>query len=73
LGVVFAMLVPVDVVFAAVADTGGTVTEAQRADHAAARQAGEPTVLLADRVVKDLRETLFEDARRESGAEEKSD
>jgi hypothetical protein len=30
-------------------------------------------VLLADRVVKDLRETLFEDARRESGAEEKSD
>jgi hypothetical protein len=73
LGVVFAMLVPVDVVFAADADTGGTVTEAQRADHAAARQAGEPTVLLADRVVKDLRETLFEDARRESGAEEKSD
>jgi hypothetical protein len=72
-GVLFALLVPLDVVFATDADTGGTVTEAQRADHAAARQAGEPTVLLADRVVKGLREKLFEDARRESGAENESD
>ena len=63
-GALLAILVPADVVFASDEDTGGTTTDEQRADHAAAREAGEPTVLFADRVVKDLRETFVEDERK---------
>jgi hypothetical protein len=62
-GALLAMAVPAEVMFADDADTGGTVTDEQRADHAAARAAGEPTVLFADRVARDLRDKLFEDQR----------
>jgi hypothetical protein len=59
-GAMLALLVPADVMFATVENTGGTVTAEQRADYEAARQAGEPTILFVDRVVKGLREKLFE-------------
>ena len=63
-GTLLAVLVPADVVFADDVNTGGTISEQQIAENEAARQAGEPTILFADRVVKDLREKLFEDQRK---------
>ena len=63
-GALLAILVPAELMFAADEDAGGTITEAQHADHEAARQAGVPAVLFADRVAKGLREQLFEDQRK---------
>ena len=63
-GALLAIAVPDAVMFATDENTGGTISDAQRAEHAAARAAGEPTMLLADRVVKGLREGLFEDPRK---------
>ena len=63
-GGLLAILVPADLVFATDENTGGTITGEQRAEHEAARQAGEPTILFADRVVRGLRDTLFEDQRK---------
>jgi hypothetical protein len=63
-GLGLAVLIPTAVVFVEDVQTGGTVSDAQRAEFAAARAAGEPTMRLVDRVVKDLREELVEDPRK---------
>jgi hypothetical protein len=62
-GAVLAMLVPAGVLWA----TEGSnvpmgLTAQQRAEMQAGREAGDPAVLLTDRIVQGVREKLFEDA-----------
>jgi hypothetical protein len=64
-GAVLAMLLPADVLWGAGDNSAATPTQAARDAREAARRAGDPAVLLADRVARGLREALIEDRRED--------
>lgn len=62
LGGLLAVLVPNEVLWSTEGDEGGEgLSDQQRAEMEAGREAGDPTVLFTDRVVKEIREKFIED------------
>lgn len=60
-GAVLAMLVPNELLWAAESNDAYGLSDQQRAEMEAGRRDGEPSVLLTDRIVKGVREQMFED------------